>query len=44
MTGRQVMALSPGPNDVSGLAPGVYFVRSEDRGERSAVTKVVVQH
>jgi YVTN family beta-propeller protein len=27
VTGRQVMVLRPGPNDVSHLAPGVYFVR-----------------
>ncbi|MFO7674831.1 MAG: hypothetical protein R6X12_00730 [bacterium] len=26
-SGRTVMALAPGPNDVSRLAPGVYFVR-----------------
>jgi hypothetical protein len=25
MAGRQVMSLRPGPNDVSGLTPGVYF-------------------
>jgi hypothetical protein len=36
--GRKVMDLRPGPNDISRLAPGVYFVRSEP----SAVTKVVV--
>jgi hypothetical protein len=28
MTGRQVMALRPGANDVHSLAPGVYFVRA----------------
>jgi hypothetical protein len=27
VTGRKVMELSPGPNDVSRVAPGVYFVR-----------------
>jgi hypothetical protein len=43
MTGCQVMALHPGPNDVSGLAPGVYFVRSAVGGQRSAVRKVVIQ-
>ena len=32
MTGRQVMALRPGPNDVSGLAHGVYFVRERGSG------------
>jgi hypothetical protein len=46
MTGRQVMALRPGLNDVRSLAPGVYFVmeRSAVGGERSAVSvrKVVL--
>jgi hypothetical protein len=39
MTGRQVMALQPGANDVSGLAPGLYFVRERSAvsGERSAI-------
>jgi YVTN family beta-propeller protein len=37
MTGRQVMALHPGANDVRHLAPGIYFVR-----ERSAVRKVII--
>ncbi len=27
ITGRKVMGLRPGPNDVRHLAPGVYFVR-----------------
>jgi hypothetical protein len=36
--GRRVMALAPGPNDVSRLAPGVYFVRQAD-----GITRVVVQ-
>jgi hypothetical protein len=31
MTGRQVMALHPGANDVSRLAPGVYCVRAVGR-------------
>jgi len=35
--GRKVMALVPGPNDVSGLGPGVYFVQSG-----STRTKLVV--
>lgn len=45
MTGRQVMALRPGANDVRPLAPGVYFVRSEPSAvsrKPSAVTKVVL--
>jgi hypothetical protein len=36
-SGRKVLELAPGANDVSRLPPGVYFVR-----ERSAVHKVVV--
>jgi len=46
ISGRKVLDLQPGPNDVSRLAPGVYFVRerSAARGRRSAVSvrKVVV--
>ncbi|GEM_PF-245064 len=44
-TGREVMDLAPGANDVRALAPGVYFVRSDDRaywGE-GRTRKVVVQ-
>ena len=40
--GRKTLDLRPGPNDVSRLAPGVYFVRSAGSGERLAVQKVVV--
>jgi hypothetical protein len=43
--GRAVMSLRPGANDVRGLAPGVYFIRSEPSPasrEPSAVTKVVL--
>ena len=36
MTGRAVMSLRPGANDVRTLAPGVYFVRAVGR-ELSAV-------
>ncbi len=46
ISGRHVMDLSPGPNDIRHVAPGVYFVRgpeTEDGRPRSAVTKVVVQ-
>lgn len=46
MTGRQVMALHPGANDVSGLAPGVYFVREKPQApslKPQAVRKVVIQ-
>jgi hypothetical protein len=44
-TGRQVLAIRPGPNDVSSLAPGVYFVMAEGsrvqgfQGSRIVVTK-----
>jgi hypothetical protein len=43
--GRKVLDLKPGANDVSMLAPGVYFVRegpSAVGGQPSAVHKVVV--
>jgi hypothetical protein len=39
-SGRKVMDLSPGLNDVSHLAPGVYFVR---RASDRATAKVVLQ-
>ncbi|MFO7676514.1 MAG: hypothetical protein R6X12_09390 [bacterium] len=32
-TGRRVMELQPGENDVRHLSPGVYFVRGQDTGE-----------
>jgi hypothetical protein len=41
ISGRKVMALTPGANDVRHLAPGVYFVRSEPSAasrQPSAVT------
>jgi YVTN family beta-propeller protein len=43
VSGRQVLELTPGPNDVRALAPGVYFVRAVSR-ELSAVScsKVVI--
>ena len=42
--GRLVANLHPGPNDVSRLSPGVYFVREASGVEReaSSVTKVVL--
>ncbi len=45
ITGRRVMDLAPGENDVRFLAPGVYFVRVASGVERRAasVRKVVVQ-
>jgi hypothetical protein len=45
VTGRKVIDLAPGANDVSRLAPGVYFVCSGPSAvshQPSAVTKVVV--
>jgi hypothetical protein len=49
ISGRRVMSLLPGPNDVRHLAPGVYFVReqsvfsSQHSGrDVSRVTKVIV--
>lgn len=45
VSGRKVMALSPGVNDVSGLASGVYFiyvVTGAAGGELNAVGRVVV--
>jgi len=44
ISGRTVLSLSPGRNDVSRLSPGVYFVRRAYGvgREASAVTKVVV--
>ncbi len=43
-TGRKVLDLAPGVNDVRALAPGVYFVRQATgvKREPSSVTKVVV--
>jgi N-acetylneuraminic acid mutarotase len=45
IAGRKVMDLQPGENDIRHIAPGVYFVRSAESGERSAVfvRKVVIQ-
>jgi hypothetical protein len=43
MTGRPVMELHPGPNDVSGLAPGVYFVReAQAQAQAQSIRKVVI--
>ena len=41
ITGHAVIALRPGVNDVTGVASGVYFIRSA-QGEAQAVRKVVV--
>ena len=45
ITGRKVLDLHPGANDVRALAPGVYFVREQPQAASSkpqAVQKVVV--
>jgi len=46
ISGRKVLDLMPGPNDVRALAPGVYFVREEPQASShkpQAVRKVVVE-
>jgi hypothetical protein len=43
ISGRKVLALRPGPNDVSALAPGVYFLHSTLDNRQSKMTKVVIQ-
>jgi glutamine cyclotransferase len=45
ISGREVMQLVTGPNDVSGLCAGVYFVarRQADGGKRPEVAKVVIE-
>jgi hypothetical protein len=45
VSGRRVMGLNPGANDVRALAPGVYFVRrpeTDDGRPGAAIQKVVV--
>jgi len=44
ISGRKVLDLHPGANDVRALTPGVYFVRSLFGGERQppSVTKVII--
>ena len=44
ISGRRVLDLKPGANDVRGLAPGVYFVRETSGVKRAAssVSKVVL--
>ncbi|MEO0079223.1 MAG: sialidase family protein [candidate division WOR-3 bacterium] len=39
-SGRKVLALHSGPNDLRHLAPGVYFVRLAEGGWREAIVKV----
>ncbi|MFO7675631.1 MAG: C25 family cysteine peptidase [bacterium] len=40
ITGRKVMDLAPGENDVRRLARGVYFIRRQDAGESSRLVLV----
>jgi len=43
LSGQKVMSLRPGANDVSGLAPGVYFVREGGmRTQAQTIRRVVV--
>ena len=42
ITGRKVMDLVPGPNDVRHLSPGVYFVRAASNDGRMVNSKIVV--
>ena len=43
ISGRKVMDLSPGANDVRALAPGVYFVReAQAQAQAQAVRKIVL--
>ena len=43
ISGRKVLDLLPGPNDVRALAPGVYFVRiAQAQAQAQAVRKVVI--
>jgi len=42
MTGRAVMSLRPGANDVRGLAPGVYFVTENGARRTVHASKVVL--
>jgi YVTN family beta-propeller protein len=41
IAGRKVAALVPGPNSVSSLAPGIYFVRTEGFGH-SEIRKLIL--
>jgi hypothetical protein len=42
ISGRKVLNLRPGANDVSHLAPGIYFMR-EVQAQAQAVRKIVIQ-
>ncbi len=40
--GRRLLDLRPGPNDVSHLSPGIYFIQSTFDDRRSTMSKVVL--
>jgi len=43
LSGEKVLDLAPGPNDVSHLAPGVYFVReAQTQAQAQATRKVII--
>ncbi len=41
-TGRKVLDLAPGPNDISRLAPGVYFIHSSGDNRQTTMSRVIV--
>jgi len=42
-TGRRVLILGPGDNDVTSLAPGVYFIHeAQAQAQAQAVRKVII--
>jgi len=43
ITGRKVMELHPGPNDIRHLAPGVYFLRRGGNKTTAKAAKIVIQ-
>jgi len=45
ITGRKVMDLKPGENDIRHVVPGVYFIREDSRipGSKGSSRKVVIQ-
>jgi hypothetical protein len=43
ISGRKVSELQPGVNDIQHVAPGVYFVRAAEGGQRYTSRKVVIE-
>jgi hypothetical protein len=43
VSGRVVMGLRPGPNDIRHLAPGIYFVRSTENDGHHVIRKIIIQ-